>query len=549
MISPDDALDFIREANAVTDLDELDTEELAVVAALLEERRSAMADNLDLRTVAGRPRDRRRAVLAFGAALVLVAAVIGAVALIQPSTEEPFVSQPSVGTFAPPSTVPSPAAPVTDQTTLPAIPSPAWTRVEHDDVVFGDGSLRYVINDVAYGDGRFVAVGYIDDGDPPGMHGAAWVSADGSFWTRVPHDDGVFGTMADFTSATNVIALQDGYLATLCGEGFDGLIRSYDGIHWSIIQLDPALFFQADYEELLAGWSLSDPGFGAGTAGLKWSINGTAVSGGRLVLVGSAGYGGGSLAPGVSFDGDQFAFVLTSFDATTWTRVPHDESVFGGLQDGRQYMTDVVAVEGGFVAVGADGSGGDLDAAVWFSPDGLTWTRVAHDEAVFGGDGGPDSRVDQVMTGLAATPDGVLAVGIETSGLSAPTEVTSDDADGAVWFSGDGLNWIRIQHDEVEFGGPGDQSMCCVVAGQEGFVAVGTDRSSTESYDPYSRIAAVWQSTDGSEWVRSGIDGLEPGSFMTSVTAGDGVFVAVGAVNDDTGGYWDGSHAAVWVRK
>ena len=44
------------------------------------------------------------------------------------------------------------------------------------------------------------------------------------------------------------------------------------------------------------------------------------------------------------------------------------------------------------VVVGVDGSGGDWDAAAWTSPDGLAWSRVPHDEPVFGGPGTLEGR-------------------------------------------------------------------------------------------------------------------------------------------------------------
>ena len=47
----------------------------------------------------------------------------------------------------------------------------------------------------------------------------------------------------------------------------------------------------------------------------------------------------------------------------TWSRVPHDEAVLGG--EGGQGMTSVTAGGPGLVAVGGAGPGGDEDAAVW----------------------------------------------------------------------------------------------------------------------------------------------------------------------------------------
>jgi hypothetical protein len=81
--------------------------------------------------------------------------------------------------------------------------------------------------------------------------------------------------------------------------------------------------------------------------------------------------------------GDIDAAVWTSPDGVTWSRVPHDESIFGG--PGFQEILSVAVGGPGLVAVGLDEAGGDRDAVVWTSPDGITWSRVPHDESIFGG--------------------------------------------------------------------------------------------------------------------------------------------------------------------
>ncbi len=65
---------------------------------------------------------------------------------------------------------------------------------------------------------------------------------------------------------------------------------------------------------------------------------------------------------------------------------------------------DEPELEPGFVAVGSDQM---LEAGlVWTSPDGLSWTRVAHDDAVFGSG---DERL--VMLSVAEGEEGLVAVG------------------------------------------------------------------------------------------------------------------------------------------
>jgi hypothetical protein len=106
-----------------------------------------------------------------------------------------------------------------------------------------------------------------------------------------------------------------------------------------------------------------------------------------------------------------------------WSRVPHDEAVFGGPSDrlpSERSMSSVTAGGPGLVAVGYDWSGGDQDGAVWLSTDGLVWSRVPRDRAVFGG---PSI---QSMLAVAAGGPVLVAVGCDSSG---------DDQDAAVWVS------------------------------------------------------------------------------------------------------------------
>ncbi len=86
-----------------------------------------------------------------------------------------------------------------------------------------------------------------------------------------------------------------------------------------------------------------------------------------LVAVGWALSGG---AGELEFD----AVVWTSPDGITWSRVPDDEGVFSG--EGDHQMVSVTAGGPGLVAVGSDRTGNNPEAAVWTSPDGITWSRV-----------------------------------------------------------------------------------------------------------------------------------------------------------------------------
>ncbi len=282
-----------------------------------------------------------------------------------PSTPPPIVTPTTPTTTSAPISSLTPTTPT--PTSAPISPL-AWSRIPHDEAVLGGVGFQGMWSVTAGGPG-LVAVGQ----DAPGgdRDAAVWTSPDGITWSRVPHDEAALG-----------------------GEGGQGM--------WSV------------------------------TAG-----------GPGLVAVGSNG---------------QDAAVWTSPDGITWSRVPHEETVLGG--EGDQRMSSVTAGGPGLVAVGEDGLGEDFDAAVWTSPDGITWSRVPHDEAVLGG----ESR--QRMPSVTAGGPGLVAVGFD-----APDNDV--DKDAAVWMSPDGITWSRVPHDEAVFGGDGVQQMLSVTAGGPGLVAVG----------------------------------------------------------------------------
>ncbi len=221
--------------------------------------------------------------------------------------------------------------------------------------------------------------------------------------------------------------------------------------------------------------------------------------------------------------GDQDAAVWTSPDGITWSRIPHDEAVLGGAGD--QLMVDVTVGGPGLVAVGWDGPVGDQDAAVWTSPDGITWSRAPHNEKVFGEAG------FQGMFGVTVGGPGLVAVGVDDANFA---------PGAAVWTSPDGITWSRVPHDEAGFGGAGFQAMGSVTSGGPGLVAVGSVGRFVDS------DAAVWTSADGVTWSRVPHDDVVFGGAgeqrMRSVTAGGPGLIAVG---------WDGlvgnQEAAVWT--
>jgi hypothetical protein len=245
------------------------------------------------------------------------------------------------------------------------------------------------------------------------------------------------------------------------------------------------------------------------------SMRSVTVGGPGLVAV---GWDGGILADTPDVD----AAVWTSVDGVTWSRVPHDEEVFGAA-----FMNSVTAGGPGLVAVGMDGPWGDGDAAVWTSVDGITWNRVPHDEAVFGG---VDS---QVIHDVTAWGSGLVAVG--NDGGRGPWD-NNPENNAAVWTSLDGVNWSRV------LGLGANPVMLSVTAGGPGLVAVGADWSPEELAE-----TPVWTSPDGVTWTRVP-DDMTVRGFMTSVTAGGPGLVAVGSHISETTTVWTSVDGITWTR-
>lgn len=315
-------------------------------------------------------------------------------------------------------------------------------------------------------------------------------------WSQVPDDAAVFGGEGDQVM-WDVTVGGPGLVAV----GMDGFGRDADAVVWTSV--DGINWVRLPDDEAVLG---GEPSISV--------LQGVTVGGPGLVAVGSYG-----------FPGDVDAAVWTSADGTSWVRVPHDDTVFGGTSP--QWMLDVTVGGPGLVAVGSD----YRDAAVWTSVDGIKWVRVPHDEAVFGGEG------VQEIEHVAAGGPGLVAVGYDES---------NDSSDGAVWTSPDGTSWSRIPDDEAVFGGEGFQGLSSVVAGGPGLVAVGTDGPDD------NEDAAVWTSADGITWTQAPHDdsafGGDGEQSMWDVTLGGPGLVAVGWDGTDTGDTGVGD-AAVWTSK
>ena len=295
----------------------------------------------------------------------------------------------------------------------------SWTRVPHQ-AALADGDMHGI---VAGGPG-LVAVG--QDWSGPTHVAAVWTSSDGATWFRVSHDDALFGSSGDEQSTMRAVtAGGPGLVAvgSLVPTGRSDaraavVWTSVDGLNWTRVPHDESVLGDLSG---MNGVGVGGPGLvavGGSTVwtspdGLAWSRTYEIDSGYMSAIT-----PGGPGLVAVGTDGDAAA-VWTSRGGTSWTRVPHDDAVFSGPQS--QSMNSVIAGPGGLVAVGSDytilldpehrpGLAAPV-AAVWTSPDGMSWSRVPQNELLFGGADNKDSNLVRAVT---AGDRQFVAVGLES---------------------------------------------------------------------------------------------------------------------------------------
>jgi hypothetical protein len=437
---------------------------------------------------------KRRTIVAAAVAAALVVAV-GIV--VADSNDDSNVVTDAISSASSPEPVRSPSTvdPVVPATATDAL-GHRWSRVLHDEVIVDRPPFNSSgIIDVTVGGPGLVAVGEVGEVGEVDAGVAVWTSVDGITWSRVPHDEAVFGgadRMQSVTTGGPGLVAVGGARDDHDDHDDQGAVvwTSVDGVTWSRVPHDETVFGGAG-EQTMASVTAGGPG---------------------LVAVGS--------------DASDAA-VWTSVDGITWSRVPHQPAVFGG--EGGQTMESVTVGGPGLVAVGVDGflavdrgqsANWKTDflgsAAVWTSVDGTSWSRVPDDDAVFGGEG------NQWMDDVTAAGPGLVAVGGDW--------LREGDGAAAVWTSVDGVTWSRVPRDAAVFGGENDQAMNSVTSTGSGLVAVG--RAWAQSGE--DSAASVWTSVDGITWSWMGYNeevfgGPARSQFMTSVIATDSVVAAVGA--------------------
>jgi hypothetical protein len=312
-----------------------------------------------------------------------------------------------------------------------AAPDPdSWERLTR--VEPGQGDRPAIIWAVAQHGDTYVAVGSESD------HAAVWVSEDAGTWRLVDRSDDVFGAAGEYSAMMSVIWFNDRWLAGGYFSHGDrtpdnaAVWSSSDGHAWSrevavsaeLVGERPTISgLAATSDRVVAVGSISSlvgpvglrPAIWTSSDGTTWqtipmpdtgspkaSLPSVSVAHGRWVAVGDDGHD---------------AMIFTSTDGVDWVRV--NDPLEYEYSTAKTVMSDVAPTADGWVAVGsAEDSGQPTDAAVWNSADGLEWTRVYADNAIFGG---PDR---QAMVGVATLESGAVAVGWDAS---------TGSARGAAW--------------------------------------------------------------------------------------------------------------------
>lgn len=300
----------------------------------------------------------------------------------------------------------------------------------------------------------------------------------------------------------------------------EAILASTDGVAWS-----PADTPDARHGLWLHGVIRGGPGLiaygadGYGSVvwtspdGLTWTAADPIAPSGfiRTIEVGGPGF----LALG-DVDEAGPAGLWTSVDGLTWQSVTPEP--FGGPDE--PFVADIIDTGSGLVAVGSvNHEQVGERAAVWTSVDGVSWSRVPEDPAVFGAD--PGIGMDHVVAG----GPGLVAVG-------------SHWPDGSVvWTSVDGQTWTRVP--EQQHGLDGWVYRLFGMGGE--LVAVGGRPDGP---------AAIWTSPDGYAWeavADVSFDGPDEPLITDVIDTSTGL-VAVGTTDADFGA--DGpSTAAIWVRE
>jgi hypothetical protein len=177
--------------------------------------------------------------------------------------------------------------------------------------------------------------------------------------------------------------------------------------------------------------------------------------------------------------------IWSSTDGLAWTRNPNSAAFASQRAFWVESVRALVRTASGFVAVGTESQDDAslADAAAWFSPDDVTWTRAIVNDGI-----------GRTMDEVVATADGLVALG--------DTDYSFHGGFGggtAIWTSPDGRTWARVPDD---VGPPHGTRLRRIVRWPAGFLATATFEWGEGSPDAARPplTAGIWTSKDGIHW-------------------------------------------------
>jgi hypothetical protein len=311
-----------------------------------------------------------------------------------------------------------------------------WSRLP-DSPAFGshrNGWDEVVLDIVPSGSG-FVAVGIEQQNDSSNADAAAWISPDGTTWTRATVRDGIGRTMEQ------VLATDGGFVAI--GEA------RYD--------------FHAGFGAGTAIWTSSD--------GRKWTripdkegpppgtrLGGVVAGTGEFLASATSEVGQGAEDKNPRrplIDG-----IWRSTDAIQWEPIPGSPLGAGGL----------VRLTDGFAAIGSSNTGGGVSHPLaWRSTDGHAWIEV-----VLPRPAAVPTGTSIYGTRLASGAAGLLAFGAR-----------DDDFSTVGWSSSDGAAWALLDPTAILHGATIDRSYTA-----NGSILLLGDRSTASAIEPVAWLLA-----------------------------------------------------------
>ena len=212
----------------------------------------------------------------------------------------------------------------------------------------------------------------------------------------------------------------------------------------------------------------------------------------------------GMIASGtIGAEGQRETVFWISKNGKTWTQTPPDPSAFGG-PGANAGVNGVVEGPKGYVAVGFDGTGDGLNAAVWTSANGADWTRAPATgslaEAVPGENG-------FVMFDVTYARKTYVAVGLMRF-LDAAGKLFEEPA---VWTSADGSRWTRQENGVAspatfapDSEGRKQVRLTLAIPTDRGFVVAGNQKHSERDY---TMGGFALFSRNGTDWTLARADG------------------------------------------